>query len=73
MTNREFLDSLSNEQFANWMFDKLEIKQNDPDSILGESVSYEGFQYTTMSYINPYFGFLRWLYEERKGGGDIVR
>lgn len=72
MTNREFLDSLSNEQFADWIFNKYKVVEKDRDSILGESTHYEGLNYITISYIDPYLGFIRWLYDERKGGERSV-
>jgi hypothetical protein len=69
-TNREFLNSLSNEAFADWIFNRLEI--------VDESGRYpitrmDGLHYVTLSYIDPYLGFKRWLEEEhrekkRKGG-----
>lgn len=66
MTNRDFLNSLSNVEFANWVFDRYKVTVKDPDSLSGYYTKYEGFTLTKLSYIDHYLGFLRWLSEERR-------
>ena len=66
MTNREFLNSLSNEQFTQWLFGGLEL--NILDDKKRPIKSYESFNYVIMSFLNPSLEFKIWLSEERKGG-----
>lgn len=63
ITNREYLDSLSNEEFAKWIFNILEVEDRTGRYPLKRI---DGLNYVTISYIDPYIGFLRWLNEEHK-------
>lgn len=66
MRNRDFLNSLSDVEFTNWLFNQYKVEVRDPDSILGYYTKYEGFNDVITSYLDPYLGFLRWLSEERR-------
>lgn len=62
-TNREYLNSLSNEDFARWMLDSLEVVDRSGRYPLSRL---DGFHYVILSYIDPYMGFVKWLNQERK-------
>ena len=64
VTNREYLNSLSNEDFAKWIFGKLEILDATGRYPL---TRLDGLHYVTLSYIDPYIGLVKWLNQERKG------
>lgn len=62
MTNREFLNSLSDEQFADWIFGRYKVEEQlhgYPE--LTSYTRYDGLNYVTLSFIDPYYGFLNWL------------
>ena len=66
MTNREFLNSLSDEQFAKWLFGGLEVDTLDDKN--RPIKTYESFNYVIMSFLNPSLEFEIWLSKDRKGG-----
>ena len=67
-TNRDYLNSLSNEDFAKWLFDRLEIEDNSGRYPL---VRLDGIHYITISYIDPCMGFVKWLEQDRKETSNV--
>lgn len=60
MTNREWLESLSNEELAEWLCDNLYLK-----TIEGIPI-YSGINAVKSSYIHSQLGVLDWLGKEKQ-------